>query len=370
MHLEQLALSELHIPFKTTFRHAAAERSETASVWVEARSAGCVGYGESCPRPYVTGETNESARSFFAAHHESLCLDVVDLESLRGWMAAHITAIDRNPAAWCAVELALLDLLGKSTGQAVESLLSLPALTGPFHYTAVLGDSSEAAFSATAHAYRGMGFTDFKVKLSGDLERDRRKLAVLDDIDSTLRVRADANNLWQEADVAVAYLKSLGRSLTGIEEPLPSNQYAELGRLSAALGCPVILDESLVSVEQLGLLEATPDRWVVNVRVSKMGGLLRSLDVVSACRAQAIPVIVGAQVGETSLLTRAALTVAQAARPHLLAQEGAFGTFLLERDVCDPTLMFGAGGTLDPATYRLPDMAGFGLAVSRVEEPE
>jgi len=44
-------------------------------------------------------------------------------------------------------------------------------------------------------------------------------------------------------------------------------------------------------------------------------------------------VIVGAHVGETSLLTRAALTVANSARDLLVAQEGAFGTHLLARDV-------------------------------------
>ena len=127
MRLEQLSLSELHIPFRTTFRHASAERSETASVWVEARSEGFVGYGESCPRPYVTGETTESARAFFADFHESLRQDIVDLDSLRKWMTTHADAIDTNPAAWCAVELALLDLLAKITGQTVESLLSLPS---------------------------------------------------------------------------------------------------------------------------------------------------------------------------------------------------------------------------------------------------
>ncbi|MEE9280638.1 MAG: hypothetical protein V3V67_10730, partial [Myxococcota bacterium] len=74
-----------------------------------------------------------------------------------------------------------------------------------------------------------------------------------------------------------------------------------------------------------------------------------------------IPVIVGAQVGETSLLTRAALSVAQAARGILVAQEGAFGTLLLERDVCDPPLMFGPGGVL-PAPA-LP-AAGFGIEIS------
>ena len=71
--------------------------------------------------------------------------------------------------------------------------------------------------------------------------------------------------------------------------------------------------------------------------------------------------IVGAQVGETSLLTRAGLTVAHAAGDALVAQEGAFGTFLLERDVCDPPLMFGAGGVLDVSAH--PMLAGSGLGL-------
>jgi L-alanine-DL-glutamate epimerase-like enolase superfamily enzyme len=365
MHLEQLTLSELRIPFKTTFRHASAERSETATVWVEARWDHLVGYGESCPRPYVTGETTESARAFFANHHEALCREVVDLESLHGWIATHTSAIDSNPAAWCAVELALLDLLGKSTGQTVESLLSLPPLAGPFRYTAVLGDSSEAAFTATAHGYRRMGFTDFKVKLSGDIQRDTRKLAILDGLDSRLRVRVDANNLWPDVDDAIAYLGNLGRSLAAVEEPLTARQYDGLARVSDALGCPVILDESVVSTDQLHSLQGAPDRWVVNVRVSKMGGLLRALEVVAASRARGIPLIVGAQVGETSVLTRAALTVAQTAGPGLLAQEGAFGTFLLEYDVCEPSLMFGAEGMLDLQTYATLGTPGFGLPIKK-----
>ena len=191
MRLEQLTLSELHIPFKSTFRHASAERSETATIWVETHAAGHVGYGESCPRPYVTGETNESARAFFANHVDSLRRDVADLDSLRVWMTRFAEDINRNPAAWCAVELALLDLLGKLTGQTVESLLSLPALAGPFRYSAVLGDSSDAAFAATAQTYHRMGFTDFKLKLSGDFERDARKLAVLDAMDEPERDDVD-----------------------------------------------------------------------------------------------------------------------------------------------------------------------------------
>jgi L-alanine-DL-glutamate epimerase-like enolase superfamily enzyme len=79
-----------------------------------------------------------------------------------------------------------------------------------------------------------------------------------------------------------------------------------------------------------------------------MGGIARALAAVAAAREAGIRVIVGAQVGETSVLTRAALPVAAAADDLLVAQEGAFGTHLLVQDVCDPPLMFGSGGLLDP----------------------
>jgi len=366
MRIDQLRLSELHIPFKATFRHASAERSETSSIWVEATSDGLIGCGESCPRPYVTGETTDSARAFFNTYEAAVRRDVTGLDSLREWMAAHGEAIDRNPAAWCAMELALLDLMARASGQTLEAFLSLVPLRGSFRYTAVLGDSSADVFTATAERYRRMGFSDFKVKLSGDIERDTGKMAVLAAFAMPeLRVRVDANNLWTAPEVAISYLRDLGAPLFGVEEPIGARRYDELGRIAAALNCRIILDESIVSADQLGVLEGTPERWVINVRVSKMGGLLRSLDVVSGARARAIPIIVGAQVGETSVLTRAALTVAHDAGTSLLAQEGAFGTFLLEHDVCEPSLMFGAGGVLDARAYPTLERAGLGLRISK-----
>jgi L-alanine-DL-glutamate epimerase-like enolase superfamily enzyme len=95
---------------------------------------------------------------------------------------------------------------------------------------------------------------------------------------------------------------------------------------------------------------------VVNVRISKMGGLVRALALTERTMREGLRIVVGAHVGETSLLTRAALTVAHAARDILVAQEGAFGTHLLERDVVEPPIMFAAGGVLNAAT--LPRRSG------------
>jgi L-alanine-DL-glutamate epimerase-like enolase superfamily enzyme len=363
MNIRTIAATPLTIPFIVSFRHASADRSETSTVWAKVElTSGMSGFGESCPREYVTAESIATAQTFAARHEASLRERVGDVDSLRAWMADHRGEIDANPAAWCALELGILDAFAKDDGRTVEAFLSLPEIEGRFRYTAVLGDAPPNVFKATVDQYVRFGFADFKVKLSGDTDRDREKTAVLRTLGSdSIRVRVDANNLWVGADEAIRHLRALEYPFFGVEEPLPPNRYDELARVADALNCPIVLDESALRADQLGALPGPSTRWIVNVRVSKMGGLLRSLDVVRAARARSIGVIVGAQVGETSLLTRVALTVATGAGPALIAQEGAFGTRLLSRDVCDPPLMFGPGGLLDAAAFPALQQPGFGV---------
>lgn len=127
---------------------------------------------------------------------------------------------------------------------------------------------------------------------------------------------------------------------------------------------PIILDESFLRLDQFVAIQDDPtSTWIINIRVSKMGGILRSLAVAEQAKELGIPIIIGAQVGETSVLTRAALTVANSYRDILIVQEGAFGTHLLQRDICKPPLMFGQAGLLDPTV--IGNNAGLGLADSR-----
>lgn len=362
MHLRAIDATSLVIPFTTRFAHASATRSETASLWVTVATAdGVTGQGESCPRPYVTGESVQSAAAFVARHRDDLLSSVGDLDSLAAWEARHATEIDAAPAAWCAIELAILDALGCTAAVTLEALLGLAALSGPFRYTAVIGDGDLPHFEAQWARYRAAGFRDVKLKVSGDGERDRSKLATLA-ADDGVRVRLDANNLWRDVDAAVAYLTRLPAPLFALEEPLAPGAVEALAAIAARTATPIVLDESATRVEHLRDLPGPPDRWIVNVRVSKMGGVRRALRVVQAARQAGHRVIVGAQVGETSLLTRAALPVAEAAGPALVAMEGAFGTLLLRRDVCEPPLMFGAGGRLVVADH--PRLASPGLGIA------
>ncbi|WP_413935550.1 mandelate racemase/muconate lactonizing enzyme family protein [Nitrospira sp. BLG_1] len=363
MAIKRLDVQSLNIPFKQAFVHASAVRAMTEAVLVTVTNGdGIAGIGEGCPRRYVTGETIDSIRDFIETHCEQ-CMTFRSVQDVKQWVAEHVSIIDQNPAAWCAVENACLDLFGKEAGLPIETLLGLPSLNGRFQYSAVLGTDNLQSFEKQLQRYRSVGFTDFKVKVTGRLQDDIDKLGRLHSFkDSKLRVRLDANNLWGDAERAWSYLKQLPGRITAIEEPLKVGDYDGCRWLAREMKVPIILDESFLRVDQFALIQSDPpSTWIINIRVSKMGGILRALAVAKRAKEIGIPVIIGAQVGETSILTRAALTIANSYRGIVIAQEGAFGTLLLERDICDPPLMFGAAGRLDTTA-----LSGAGLGLIRL----
>ena len=363
MNIKSLNFKKLQIPFKTVFKHASADRSCTESVIAVAGSEnGLTGYGEGCPRSYVTGESIESVFEFLNQHRQSL-LAIGGLNGLKDWGAAHQSFVDKNPSAWCAIELALLDLLGKESGKSVEALLSLPELSGEFQYTAVLGVNSFQAFKKQFDQYIELGFTDFKIKVSGNFSEDSERISLFKGLDgSSIRVRLDANNLWGSSKEAIKYIRDLDFPFFAVEEPLAVADYGGARKIYEALHMPIILDESFMALRQFDHLQGRDDEWIINLRISKMGGLLRSLAIMEQAVKKTIPVIIGAQVGETSILTRSALTVANAYRGAVIAQEGAFGTRLLEHDITDTPLMFGQEGML--SAHDMVNSSGLGLDIN------
>ena len=354
----RLSLQQLKIPFRHSFSHASATRMETEAVLVKAvSSAGVTGYGEGCPRSYVTGETLETVEGFFSAFLGELS-ELEDLESLSAWRRQHTAEIDENPSAWCAVELAILDAISRGRGVPVESLLSLAELSGVFQYTGVLGAEGMGTFGKVMAIYQQIGFTDYKLKVSGDLELDRQKVESLQE-NANYQIRLDGNNLWRDAKEASSYVQALNAPFMGVEEPLIAKDFDSMRRFSDQTGAKVILDESFLVLDDFARIAADPERWIINLRVSKMGGLLRSLEIAERAEESAVDLIIGAQVGETSILTRAALVVAAQHKERLLGQEGAFGTHLLEHDVTTEPLSFGARGQLDASC--LGERPGLGI---------
>lgn len=361
MKLKQLEISKLEIPFRISFKHSSAERSVTEAVIVVAESdASEQGFGEGCPRGYVTGENTDSCVRFFDMYRDEV-LQIQDIESLRKWVSSHSQVIDANPAAWCAIETALLDLFGKTQGQSIEVQLGISEISDEFIYTAVLGVSSPKIFEAQCEQYQRIGLRDFKIKVSGELESDLSATRTLRNLFPDCRIRIDANNLWDDAATASDYILSLDCNPWAVEEPLKASDFPSLRRVAKSLGCKIILDESFLGLQTFDQIQDDLDIWIPNIRISKMGGLLRSLAIAEKCRQLNLNFIIGAQVGETSILTRLAISLANHYGEIVLAQEGAFGTYLLTHDIVDAPIMFGAGGALKANFVGLP---GLGFEVN------
>ena len=360
-----IEVQPLRLKLKTTISHASATRNEGESIWVRVERNGIEGFGEGCPRIYSAGDELESSIKWINEKFIKEEVIFKSLNDLKEWIKKNTSEIDIYPSAWCALEMALLDLFSREKKCHVEELLGLETYNLSGRYSAVLGNDKKWKFMAIADKYLIRGITDFKIKLNGDIEKDKEKLFLLNDLCiqhsiKEIRIRVDANNCWRDkCDDAIKHLINLGSSIFAVEEPVGPGDIEGIKRVSLSTGLPVILDESLCKYNDLLHYQNLPGKYIANIKISRVGGILRSLEMIKILKKLNWPIIIGCHVGETSLLTRAAMVAASAAGENLIAQEGAFGDYLIECEPAEPMLKFGRYGLLDLRnTYFLKTVQG------------
>jgi muconate cycloisomerase len=352
------------LPFRKPFKHAAAARRTSDSLIVRCEtSAGTVGWGECLPRSYVTGETRDGAfamlgervlPSLVGRGFESLDAVTAFLSERDGKAPADVVPPDEpQTAAWCAVDLALLDGFARAFDAPVR-LGPDRAFPEAVRYSPVI--SSDAGVK-TLLKIRLAGIRQVKLKVEADgglaaARRTRRWLG------RRCEVRADANMAWT-AEEALAAMRPLGAiGVRSFEQPVAADDVDGLARLVAESGLGVMVDESLSDRASLARLIERKACTAVNVRISKCGGLVAAAARAREALEAGLVVQIGCQVGESSLLSAAHLVLVTAVEDVTYA-EGCFGHLLLREDPFQPVLQFGYGGRA-PA---LPNGAGFGVEV-------
>ena len=361
-----ISVEPLRLPFAQAFEHATAKRACGQSVLVSATLGEHTGFGEGCPREYVTGEDLQSTLK--AANTIKPCVAEVceDLASLKTFVQRERTWIDSHPSAWCAIEGALLDLFARQKNTSVDALLGLGAPQGHCQYSAVLGSEPLDNARALIAIYAHMQMRDYKIKIAQDAEAVHQKIALISKLhqDHGLpapRIRLDANNYWRHnEDNALRVLETFTDQLVAVEEPLGPDNVEGLSRLSTQLNLPIILDESASTMAKIEPFLSAPGQWIINFKISKMGGLLRTIEGIQTLRSATPPVrfLLGAHVGETSILTRAAQIASRCVTDGPWAHEGAFGQKLLKQDITSPSIEFGVKGLIDLNAY---DGPGWGI---------
>lgn len=348
------------LDFRMDVTHSLASRFFSINIFVELRSiSGLTGYGECVPRFYVTGETPESVisavsdmmpyltRQSFSCPGEVLtALDDIGLSD----QAA------RNPAAMCALELAFLDLAGKHWNLPVLDILGINREEKALEYSLVVPLLPIEQLEKFLRYTSTFHFKHIKVKVNAE-DPSGRVEKVHSFLSHEAEIRVDANCSWNRTEAAEFIHSLAGMGVVSVEQPLSADDLEGMAELPRPGGMLITLDESICNpsdVERAASLGACD---VVNVRISKCGGLLGVLRVIKAANANGLAFQLGSQVGESCILSCAGAHLA-AGIPDFAWLEGCYGTHLLNEDLGKKPYQFGYGGMFIP-----PEGPGLGVDV-------
>jgi L-alanine-DL-glutamate epimerase-like enolase superfamily enzyme len=368
MRIKSCTIYALRIPFVETFSHSAKRRGASDSIVVrlEACDGGAVGYGEGVARPYVTGETVAASINHIrkvlwpavARHdYEELTPEADALhvlarvdESLPDKACDEVIAFN---AARSAVELALVDALLRSRQMSLAEIL--PARRSFVTYGGVISSGSIEASVSRARQLKLFGIRGVKIKIK-DKEDVACVRAVREAMGQEASLRVDANGAFS-AQEAIEVARDLAPlNVAAFEQPVAR----EIGHRALALvrsksSVPLMADESLVTIADAHALIERGACDYFNLRVSKCGGLARTLRLARLAERAGMRLQLGSQVGETAILSAAGRHLAA----HLESArfvEGSYGELLLAEDLGREPLHFGHGG-------RAPLLRGPGLGI-------
>lgn len=304
-----LEVVPVRLAFKHSFGHHRAKRKESRPQIVRLRLAdGTVGYGESLPRSYVTGETELSVRQRLGGELRELIVgqELPELRDVESWLrtAAPRRAREESPAAFCGLELALLDAIGRRTGRSVGELLGSRSRSTLPYDGAVIGFLPAAAQRLVLSRLRTLAPRVVKVKVGRPDDAERLAM-VRRDLGDGVDLIIDANGAWS-VDQAIESIRTLERfSLTAVEQPVAGRDFDGFARVAAAVGTPLMADESLATRADAERLLALGAAKLWNLRVGKCGGLMATVELARLASAQGIPCQLGILVGESGVLTTA-----------------------------------------------------------------
>lgn len=240
---------------------------------------GMIGYGEVCPLgPFYLPAYAEGVRAGIKELGPHLIgYDPRELGVLNHRMDA---ALRGHAYVKAGIDIACWDILGKASGLPVCQLMGGRFGDSVRLYRAISQVPPDEMASNVA-AHRDDGYTRFQLKVGGDPDTDIERIhAVSSVLRPTDRLVADANTGWTQHE-AMRVVRAVRDLDVYIEQPCLS--YQECLAIRRHTDHAFVLDENVDSLEML--LQAKRDLAmdVVNLKISKLGGLTKTKQARDLC---------------------------------------------------------------------------------------
>jgi O-succinylbenzoate synthase len=342
MKIERIDLKLVRLPLVRTFRTSSSTKDHLDHILVRVEADGLVGWGEcACPSdPYYCPETSETC---WHLQKDFLGPRVLG----RGWsgideLVRLYGPVKGNNFAKAGLEMACWDLLARRDRKPLAALLGgtrAEILSG-----VSLGiEDDPGALLDQVGRYVGEGYRRVKLKIAPghDVDVVRRVRERYPD----LPLQVDANSAYTLDDLPT--LKQLDEfGLLLIEQPLAHDDIIDHARLQAGLETPVCLDESIHSADDARKALDLGACRVINIKVSRVGGLREAKRVHDVCAARGVPVWCG---GMHEFGIGRAANVAVASLPGFTLPGDVSGSDKYYReDVVDPPVLARRGAVPVP----------------------
>ncbi len=249
---------------------------------------GVTGYAEYCPlgSAYLPSYAKGVRAGIAEIGPKLIGLDPTDLGPLNRRMDAVLRG---QLYVKAPIDIACWDILGKVAGLPIYKLLGGAEQDDIQLYRAISQEDSSAMAEKIA-GYRAEGYTKFQLKVGGDPNDDIARIkacrAILQPSDILV---ADANTGWTMAD-AVRVVNAVRDVDVYVEQPCMS--YEESVSIRRRTSLPFVLDENIGGVDTLarGIAEDAFD--VINLKISKVGGLTKARLMRDLCLAHNVPMTI------------------------------------------------------------------------------
>lgn len=356
MRLVRIDLHKVALPLVHVFQTSSHAKDHLEHILVEAEDAsGLVGWGEiaSPADPYycseTTGEAFRVASEYLVPRLLGAGWDHPDeVDALLGKVRGHFFAkAGFNIAAWT--------LFATHNGQSLASALGGTRQEVTAGVSLGIEPGIDALLEQVAQRVE-QGYPRVKLKIAPgwDIEPVRAVRQTWPE----LMVHVDANAVYPSDEQGFAVCRALDEfGLSMIEQPFARDDLLAHAELSRMISTPVCLDESIESLGELRTAIAMAAGSVLNIKVSRMGGLSVARAAHDLCQQAGWPVWCG---GMHEFGIGRAANVALSSLPGFTLPSDVSGSDkYYARDIIVPPVI------ADHGTVQVPDLVGLGHRVDR-----
>jgi len=289
MKIDRITVTHVQIPLREPFRISSGSVSAKDGIIVAVASDGVIGYGEASPMSgsFYSTDTPESTWSVLEGEYipRVLRAGISSIEQLN----AILDEVPENSFAKAGLETAFWDLEAQKKGEPLHTFMGhsqRPVVSG----LAVGIYPTIKDLLIAVETYLAEGYKRLKIKIEPGW--DTEVLGEIRKRFNDIPLMVDANCAYTRKDIPE--LRALDEfDLMMIEQPFPKEDLAGHQLLQASMRTPICLDESAIDADTVAKAIATKSCKIINMKIQRVGGLLKAKQIREVCDRANIPVWAG-----------------------------------------------------------------------------